>query len=65
MQYVTTTIDDVDVELRSKEQILPVLKHNLLKVQSCMKKQYDKHYKDINFDLGDCVLEIRAIRCMP
>lgn len=57
LQYVkgTTNLEVAEQELRSREHILAVLKHNLIKAQACMKNQHDKHHKHMQFEEGDYV----------
>lgn len=42
-------------ELRCRDQILAMLKKNLLKAQGRMKQQYDMYHKDMHFEVADCV----------
>lgn len=48
----TTKNDVADEELKSREHILSLLKHNLSLAQERMKKQYDKHRNEHHFSGG-------------
>lgn len=57
LQYVTGTTNNeaVDAELRSREEILSILKKNLIAAQNQMKRQYDKKHVHRQFQVGDMV----------
>ncbi|XP_042950279.1 uncharacterized protein LOC122282393 [Carya illinoinensis] len=57
LQYAagTTQNEAVDSELRSREEILSLLRKNLLAAQSTMKQQYDKKHVYRQFQVSDMV----------
>lgn len=54
MDYVlgTTRVEAVDMHLRSRQQILSLLKHNLVLAQERMKLQTNKHRSERSFEVG-------------
>ena len=57
MDYVprTTKVEAVDMHLRSRQQILSLLKHNLVLAQERMKLQIDRHRSERSFEVGEWV----------
>lgn len=57
LQYVTGTIQnaELDFQLRSREEIINLLRKNLLAAQGVMKQQYDKNHTPREFQVGDMV----------
>ena len=57
LSYVpgTTRVQAVDDELRDRDRALKILKENLLKAQTRMKQNADKHRSERVFDVGDWV----------
>jgi hypothetical protein len=51
----TTRNQAVEENLKSREQILSLLKHNLLAAQERQKYQYDKKHTERSFNVGDWV----------
>lgn len=51
----TTQVEAVDMELRSREQVLKELRERLLAAQDCMKRFYDAKHADRSFEVGDYV----------
>ena len=67
MDYVlgTTRVEAVDVHLKSRHQILSLLKHNLVLAQERMKLQTDKHRSEKSFEVGQWVyLKLQPYRQM-
>lgn len=65
LSYVpsTTQIEAVDMELRSREQVLKELRERLLAAQERMKRFYDAKHADRSFEVGDYVyLKLQAYR---
>ncbi|KAJ7949788.1 Ty3/gypsy retrotransposon protein [Quillaja saponaria] len=50
-----TMIADLDQQLIERDQMLRLLKDNLLKMQARMKAQADTHRRELNFNVGDYV----------
>ncbi|KAJ0098686.1 hypothetical protein Patl1_20654 [Pistacia atlantica] len=46
----------IDQDLRSRDEIISHLHNNLLKAQTAMKIQADKHRKEVTFEVGNKVL---------
>ena len=57
MDYIpgTTQVADVDSLLQSRQQILTLLRQNLVDAQACMKQQSDLHRSERAFNIGDWV----------
>ena len=57
MDYVprTTKVEAVDMHLRSRQQILSLLKHNLVLAQERMMLQIDRHRSEGSFEVGEWV----------
>lgn len=51
----TTQLEAVDRELKERDQVLVELQDKLKESQSRMKKIFDLHHKDREFNVGDCV----------
>ncbi|XP_031500328.1 uncharacterized protein LOC116264325 [Nymphaea colorata] len=51
----TAEDDNVDCELRTREEVLESLRQNILKAQNRMKQVYDKGRQDREFTVGDYV----------
>eukprot|EP00252_Welwitschia_mirabilis_P003646 TRINITY_DN13712_c0_g1_i1.p1 TRINITY_DN13712_c0_g1~~TRINITY_DN13712_c0_g1_i1.p1 ORF type:complete len:249 (+),score=22.32 TRINITY_DN13712_c0_g1_i1:100-747(+) len=51
----STNVDQVDMELRNRDQVLRLLKENLESTQARMKFQADKHRTERSFEVGDMV----------
>ena len=51
----STAVAKVDQELRSRDELLQILKKNLEKAQSRMKRFYDLKHSERNFEVGDLV----------
>ena len=51
----STTIANVDQDLRNRNELLAVLKRNLERAQSRMKKYYDLKHTERKFEVGDLV----------
>ena len=49
----TTKVDSMDVQLRTREQLLALLKQNLVATQERMKLNADKHKTEKEFAKGD------------
>ena len=49
----TTNLEAVDSFLQSRDQILALLKQNLVDAQARMKEQSDKHRSERSFQEGD------------
>ena len=49
----TTKVDSVDVHLRTRQQLLSLLKQNLLATQERMKLNADRHRTEREFTEGD------------
>ena len=67
MDYVlgTTRVEAVDVHLKSRHQILSLLKHNLVLAQERMRLQTDKHRSEKSFEVGQWVyLKLQPYRQM-
>ena len=57
MDYVprTTKVEAVDMHLWSRQQILSLLKHNLVLAQERMMLQIDRHRSERSFEVGEWV----------
>ena len=55
MDYIlgTTNVDSVDMHLRTRQQLLALLKQNLVATQERMKLNADKHRTERKFAEGD------------
>lgn len=55
MDYIlgTTNVDSVDMHLRTRQQLLALLKQNLVTTQERMKLNADKHRTERKFAEGD------------
>ena len=51
----TTKVKAVDTQLHSRQELIVVLKHNLVQAQNAMKLQVDQHRLDRVFEVGDWV----------
>ena len=51
----SATVQQVDVELKDRENMLQLLKHHLQKAQARMTNQADKHRVDRQFEIGEWV----------
>ena len=51
----TTKVETVDVQLRTKQQLMALLKQNLVAAQERMKVNADKHRTEREFALGDWI----------
>ena len=51
----TTKVETVDVQLRTKQQLMALLKQNLVAAQERMKVNADKHRTEREFVVGDWV----------
>ncbi|XP_004293096.1 PREDICTED: uncharacterized protein LOC101292670 [Fragaria vesca subsp. vesca] len=51
----STSVANVDQDLRNRDELLTVLKKNLEKAQSRMKKYYDLKHTERKFEVGDLV----------
>lgn len=51
----TTQVEAIDMELRSREQVLKELRERLLAAQERMKRFYDAKHADRSFEVGDYV----------
>ena len=51
----TTKVDSVDVQLRTRQQLLGLLKQNFVAAQERMKVNADKHRTEREFALGDWI----------
>ena len=49
----TTKVDSMDVQLRTRQQLLALSKHNLVAAQERMKVNADKHRTEREFAKGD------------
>ena len=49
----TTKVDSMDVQLRTRQQLLALSKHNLVAAQERMKVNADKHKTEREFAKGD------------
>lgn len=56
-QYIlgSSNLEAIDSDLATRDQILDLLKTNLIKTQTRMKKQADSHRKDVQFQEGELV----------
>ena len=52
----SSSIEAVETELTTKDDILKHLKRNLLKAHKRMKNQVDKHRRKLSFQVGDLVM---------
>ena len=52
----SSSIEAIDSDLKTREEVLCQLKQNLLKAQQRMKKQADQHRRELMFHEGDWVL---------
>lgn len=50
-----TKVKAVDRQLRSRQQLLAILKHNLVQAQNSMKLQADQHQSNMVFEVGNWV----------
>ena len=51
----TTKVEAVDRQLHSRQELIAVLRHNLVQAQNAMKLQADKHRSNRVFEVGDWV----------
>ena len=51
-----SSLEVVDTELLTREEILTQLKHNSMKAQKKMKHQAYEHKRDLTFQVGDLVM---------
>ena len=59
----TTAVEEVDSQLRSRDEILAMVKRNLHQAQARMKLQYDKKHIERHYKVGDWVyLKIQPYR---
>jgi hypothetical protein len=53
---VLTSVNEVDQQLQSRDELLRQLKANLVKLVNRMKQMADQKRRDIMFQIGDSVL---------
>ncbi|KAL6187997.1 hypothetical protein ACLB2K_039392 [Fragaria x ananassa] len=51
----STAVDSVDQQLKSRDELLALLKRNLIVAQARMKMQYDRKHVERSFEVGDWV----------
>ncbi|KAL6193213.1 hypothetical protein ACLB2K_034297 [Fragaria x ananassa] len=49
----STTVQAVDADLQSRDELLQSLKHHMAAAQNRMKQQFDKHHIDREFQIGE------------